>query len=114
MNVNPDRVHTHLSVRQPEVKYDEKVVSVGRASLSRKISMIKTGRHRLGHTRDVVQLMERIVVCVSHNEPLLLVGETGVGKTSVVQAVADLIGVTLDVVNVSPTSDSDELIQGYR
>lgn len=114
LNVNPDRVHTHLSVRQPEVKYDEKTVSVGRASLPRKMSMIKTGRHRLGHTRDVVQLMERIVVCVSHSEPLLLVGETGVGKTSVVQAVADLIGVTLDVVNVSPTSDSDELIQGYK
>uniref|UniRef100_A0A8R1HVT4 Midasin n=2 Tax=Caenorhabditis japonica TaxID=281687 RepID=A0A8R1HVT4_CAEJA len=114
LNVNPDRVHTHVSVRQPEVKYDDKVVSVGRAHLPRKISMIKTGRHRLGHTRDVVQLMERIVVCVSHNEPLLLVGETGVGKTSVVQAVADLIGVTLDVVNVSPTSDSDELIQGFK
>ncbi|KAF1758175.1 hypothetical protein GCK72_014633 [Caenorhabditis remanei] len=114
LNVNPDRVHTHLSVRQPEVKYDEQVVAVGRASLPRKMSMIKTGKHRLGHTRDVVQLMERIVVCVSHNEPLLLVGETGVGKTSVVQAVADLIGVTLDVVNVSPTSDSDELIQGYK
>uniref|UniRef100_A0A1I7TDS8 Midasin n=2 Tax=Caenorhabditis tropicalis TaxID=1561998 RepID=A0A1I7TDS8_9PELO len=114
LNVNPDRVHTHLSVRQPEVKYDESVVSIGRTSLPRKISMIKTGRHKLGHTRDVVQLMERVVVCVSHNEPLLLVGETGVGKTSVVQAVADLIGVTLDVVNVSPTSDSDELIQGYK
>ncbi|CAI2351338.1 unnamed protein product [Caenorhabditis sp. 36 PRJEB53466] len=114
LNVTPDRMHTHLSVRQPEVKYDEKVVSVGRAHLPRKLSMIKTGRHKLGHTRDVVQLMERIVVCVSHNEPLLLVGETGVGKTSVVQAVADLIGITLDVVNVSPTSDSDELIQGYK
>ncbi|PIC35238.1 hypothetical protein B9Z55_014659 [Caenorhabditis nigoni] len=114
LNVNPDRVNTHLSVRQPEVKYDEHVVSVGRSKLPRKKSMIKTGRHRLGHTRDVVQLMERIGVCVSHNEPLLLVGETGVGKTSIVQAVADLIGVTLDVVNVSPTSDSDELIQGYK
>ncbi|CAI5447894.1 unnamed protein product [Caenorhabditis angaria] len=114
LNVTPDRVHTHLSIRQPDVKYDDKHVMIGRANLARKISMIKTGRHRLGHTRDVVQLMERIVVCVSHNEPLLLVGETGVGKTSVVQAVADLIGVTLDVVNVSPTSDSDELIQGYK
>ncbi|PIC35243.1 hypothetical protein B9Z55_014664 [Caenorhabditis nigoni] len=114
LNVNPDRVNTHLSVRQPEVKYNEHVVSVGRSKLPRKMSMIKTGRHRLGHTRDVVQLMERICVCVSHNEPLLLVGETGVGKTSIVQAVSDLIGVTLDVVNVSPTSDSDELIQGYK
>ncbi|CAO4374597.1 unnamed protein product [Caenorhabditis nigoni] len=98
LNVNSDRVNTHLSVRQPEVKYDEHVVSVGRSTLPRK-SMIKTGKHRLGYTRDVVQLMERIAVCVSHSEPLLLVGETGVGKTSIVQAVADLIGVSLDVVN---------------
>ncbi|CAB3406564.1 unnamed protein product [Caenorhabditis bovis] len=114
LNVHPDRVHTHMSVRQPDVNYDDKVVSIGRAILPREQSMIKSARHRLGHTRDVVQLMERIAVCVSNNEPLLLVGETGVGKTSVVQAVADLIGTTLNVVNVSPTSDSDELIQGYK
>lgn len=56
--------------------------------------------------------MERIAVCVSSNEPVLLVGETGVGKTSVVQALADLLGQELRVVNLSATSDSDELIQG--
>ena len=63
-------------------------------------------------SREVLVLMERIAVCVSSNEPVLLVGETGVGKTSVVQALADLLGQELRVVNLSATSDSDELIQG--
>lgn len=56
--------------------------------------------------------MERIARCVYSKEPVLLVGETGVGKTSVVQALASSLHISLKVVNLSPTSDSDELIEG--
>lgn len=56
--------------------------------------------------------MERIAVCVRENESVLLVGETGVGKTSVVQVLASSLNIELKVVNLSPTSDSDELLEG--
>ena len=63
-------------------------------------------------TREVNQLMERIALCVHHNEPVLLVGETGVGKTAIVQFLAAHVGMTLRVVNLSQHSDSSDLIGG--
>ena len=62
--------------------------------------------------RDVLQLMERIAVCVKENESVLLVGETGVGKTSIIQTLASTLNISLKVVNLSPTSDTDELLEG--
>ena len=35
-----------------------------------------------------LRLMERIAVCIKMNEPVLLVGETGNGKTTVIQYLA--------------------------
>ena len=64
-------------------------------------------------TRDYCALLERIAVCVNYNEPVLLNGETGVGKTRVVQQLADYMNVKLFVVNLSQDSDSTDLIGGY-
>jgi midasin len=60
--------------------------------------------------------MERIAVCIQQNgkEAILLTGETGVGKTSVVQMMALYSNNTLDVVNLSQDSDSTDLIGGYK
>ena len=41
--------------------------------------------------------MEKIAVCVNQNEPILLVGDTGAGKTTVVQYLASQLGQTLTV-----------------
>lgn len=68
---------------------------------------------RFGMTRNVCQLLEQIAVCVNRMEPVLLVGETGVGKTAIIQLLADRIGTTLRVVNLSQHSDSSDLIGGY-
>lgn len=43
-------------------------------------------------TRPSAALMERIAVSVERNEPVLLVGETGTGKTSSVQFLARQCG----------------------
>ncbi len=44
------------------------------------------------HTQSSLALLERVCVCVSKNEPVLLVGETGVGKTVTVSYLAQLAG----------------------
>lgn len=41
--------------------------------------------------------MERIAACIHMKEPVLLVGETGIGKTRVVQYLATQLGHTLVV-----------------
>lgn len=43
-------------------------------------------------TRPSAVLLEQLAVCVSRREPVLLVGETGTGKTSTVQYLAKLTG----------------------
>jgi midasin len=59
-------------------------------------------------------LLERISACVAMNEPALLVGDTGNGKTSVVQALALACGTTLHVQNLNVQTDSGDLFGGYR
>ncbi|KAJ1361783.1 hypothetical protein KIN20_021124 [Parelaphostrongylus tenuis] len=114
LSITPDQVSFHLSLRQPTFSHDEESCTVGRCRLPRSLSLKNIQKHRLGHTRDVLQLMERLAVCVRNREPVLLVGETGVGKTSVVQSLASILNITLKVVNLSPSSDTDELIGGYK
>ena len=45
---------------------------------------------------------------------MLLVGETGTGKTTAVQQLALMLGRTLVVHNLNQQSDSSELIGGFR
>ena len=61
-----------------------------------------------------LRLMESIAVGVARNESILLVGETGCGKTTVVQQLAKLSGHELLVQNLSLQTDSTDLLGGYR
>ena len=45
------------------------------------------------------RLYSLVAACMQHNEPVLLVGETGTGKTTVAQLYAEAIGQTLHMVN---------------
>lgn len=47
--------------------------------------------------RSSLHILERIACCVKYNEPILLVGETGTGKTTLVQNLATRLGKTLTV-----------------
>ncbi|KAK6023331.1 hypothetical protein OSTOST_10885, partial [Ostertagia ostertagi] len=62
--------------------------------------------------RPYTRIGERLAVCIQNREPVLLVGETGVGKTSIVQSLASAVNASLKVVNLTPSSDTDELISG--
>lgn len=65
-------------------------------------------------TRLASCLLERIAVCVSNAEPVLLVGETGVGKTSSVQYLAARTKHKLVVVNMNNQSDVSDLVGGFK
>lgn len=49
-------------------------------------------KHTFAATRPSTVLMEQLAVCVVKGEPVLLVGETGTGKTSAVQYLAHITG----------------------
>uniref|UniRef100_A0A1B0BC17 Midasin n=1 Tax=Glossina palpalis gambiensis TaxID=67801 RepID=A0A1B0BC17_9MUSC len=65
-------------------------------------------------TRLASCMLERIAVCVQQVEPVLLVGETGVGKTSSVQYLAERTKHKLMVVNMNNQSDVSDLIGGFK
>jgi len=71
------------------------VVSIGRSTLQRspspQPSLQRQPTSRFAFTRPATALLERIAVAVGSNEPLLLVGETGTGKTAAVQYLAELM-----------------------
>lgn len=55
-----------------------------------------------------------IAQCVVSEEPILLVGETGCGKTSTVQHLAHSLSQPLVVLNLNQQSDSAELLGGFK
>lgn len=65
-----------------------------------------------GQTRDFCQLMERTAMCIQSQESVLLIGETGVGKTSAVQMLSSYTHIPLRVVNLSQDSEFADLIGG--
>lgn len=64
-------------------------------------------------TRGAACLMESIACCVDANEPVLLVGETGTGKTTTLQLLARNAGTKLIVLNMNQQSDTADLLGGY-
>jgi midasin (ATPase involved in ribosome maturation) len=60
------------------------------------------------------RLMEAMAVCIREKEPVLLVGETGTGKTTVLQYLAHCCGRALMVQNLSLQTDATDLLGGYR
>ena len=65
-------------------------------------------------TQSSVCLLERLLQSVIMNEAVLLTGETGVGKTFIVQTLAKFIGRRVVVHNISQQTDSSELIGAWR
>ena len=47
---------------------------------------------QFAHTRQSLLLLESVGRCVQRQEPVLLVGETGVGKTALVSYLASITG----------------------
>lgn len=65
-------------------------------------------------TGSAARLLERIAACVSMNESTLLVGETGTGKTTVVQQLAAMMQKPLVALNLSQQTESADLLGGFK
>lgn len=130
---------THLAGElKPTVTLTSDDISVGRVSLSRNskedyavekrlkvsdesddgisqdLSLRKSAPPTFSFTRIASCILERIAVAVDQNEPVLLVGETGVGKTSSIQYLAYQTNHKLVVVNMNNQSDVSDLVGGFK
>lgn len=64
-----------------------------------------------GHS---LRLLEQVAVAVGQREPLLLVGETGIGKTAAIQHLSTMVGQELVAINLSQQSESGDLLGGFK
>ncbi|KAL1603277.1 AAA ATPase midasin [Nothophoma quercina] len=90
-------------------------IEVGRARLSKHKSSKRAAPSRPFSTNDyTLRLLEKVAVAVDRQEPLLLVGETGTGKTTTIQYLAEQLGRKLVAFNLSQQSESGDLLGGYK
>ncbi|ODQ78812.1 hypothetical protein BABINDRAFT_162495 [Babjeviella inositovora NRRL Y-12698] len=105
----------HVPVFQDAVDH----INIGRARLVKSSSALTKKKHSenvtsFARTNHAVRLMEQIGVAVSMVESVLLVGETGTGKTTIVQQVAKFMNKNLTVINVSQQTETGDLLGGYK
>ncbi|KAK8720293.1 hypothetical protein OTU49_013436 [Cherax quadricarinatus] len=119
MNCTKATVEYYCMQYKPEVMHMPDQLIIGqRARLHKKntdylsIGLKKTVTFSL--TRPVALLLERIGVAVMKKEPVLIVGETGTGKTSAVQYLAHHTRNKLRVINMNQQSDSSDLLGGFK
>lgn len=65
-------------------------------------------------TKPSLVLLERVAAGIATAEPLLLVGETGTGKTTAVQYIADTCRKPLTALNLSMQTESSDLLGGFK
>ncbi|KAF7197655.1 Midasin [Pseudocercospora fuligena] len=112
LRIDPQRRDYLLESREVSYKVDQDKITIGRYSLPRSratkaISSFSTNPH-------TTRMLERVTAAVANTEPLLLVGETGVGKTTAVQHLANHLGKKLVPFNLSQQSEAGDLLGGFK
>ena len=64
--------------------------------------------------KPAIRLMGRLAASISLGEPILLTGETGTGKTSVVTHLAVLLKKPLISLNLSQQTESSDILGGFK
>ena len=70
--------------------------------------------HHAVWTRSMRRLYVLVVQALKNNEPVLLVGETGCGKTTICQIVAEVLRTQLHSVNAHQNTETGDLIGAQR
>ncbi|XP_073036075.1 midasin-like isoform X3 [Primulina eburnea] len=106
-------------INKPIIQESSSGLQVGRVSLEYtkiawSILQFKDDKKPFVQLRSSVHVLEKIACSVKFKEPVLLVGETGTGKTTIVQTLASRIGQKLTVLNLSQQSDVADLLGGFK
>ncbi|XP_030490703.2 midasin isoform X2 [Cannabis sativa] len=105
---------TLYSADKPIIQDSLTDIKIGRVSLQRTQTSMRAKRKSFVEIRSSLTLLERLAASVKFNEPVLMVGETGTGKTTLVQDLALRLGQKLTVLNLSQQSDVADLLGGFK
>ena len=94
-----------------------RTVHIGRVSLPAVVpkGLPQTNSKRpFALNKPTLQLLARLATCVALNEPVLLTGETGTGKTTAISYLASLLSRPLLSLNLSQQTESSDLLGGFK
>ncbi|KAK2715538.1 hypothetical protein QYM36_010205, partial [Artemia franciscana] len=117
LNILKAKAEFYVNSHKPAVDINDKNINIGRVSLPLVPSNLlhkESRNYTFSYTRQAAILLERVAISIKNNEPVLLVGETGCGKTTTVQYLANVTNHKLTVVNMNQQSDSADLLGGYK
>jgi len=118
IGVPSERVTYLMDTLKPDIVKTDTVLAVGRVELpvfqKPGIDLEQKNQKLFAYSRQSILLMEKIAQCIKNKEPVLLVGETGCGKTTTVQHLATQLNQKLIVLNLNQQSDSADLLGGFK
>lgn len=120
LQISPQRAQFCLNERTPNYVDKNNSLVLGREALQKikvpsgSAQKLAAAASRFASTRSALGIMEQVAASVQMAEPVLLVGETGIGKTTVIQQLATLMRQKLTVVNLSQQSESTDLLGGFK
>lgn len=121
LGIPPNRIEHCLHTRVPSVKETASTLSIGRVKLIKKgqSQAPRSSRHAsvtgpFATTDRVSRALECIAVATKRSEPCLLVGETGTGKTTLIQKLSTFLNHSLTVINLSQQSEASDLFGGFK
>lgn len=113
LHIDPQRRDWLLSERDVQYKAQDSQIVIGRHTLPKR-KVLKTQQSSFSTNPHTNRMLERVTAAVLNHEPLLLVGETGVGKTTAVQHLANHLGKKLVPFNLSQQSEAGDLLGGFK
>lgn len=116
MHIDLQRRDYLLGDREVNYEVGTSQINVGRYTLPRTVAQRAAAStpSTFSANAHTARMLERAAAAVINSEPLLLVGETGVGKTTAVQQLADRLGKKLQAFNLSQQSEAGDLLGGFK
>ncbi|QLQ82398.1 hypothetical protein HG537_0H01600 [Torulaspora globosa] len=117
LDISTSRIGLYFKNHIPKFEVNQDHILIGRSILPRSnLSLQKKSVNSTSFatTNHSLRLMEQIAVSIQLCEPVLLVGETGTGKTTIVQQLGKLLHKPLTVINVSQQTETGDLLGGYK
>ncbi|KAG0149859.1 hypothetical protein CROQUDRAFT_39244 [Cronartium quercuum f. sp. fusiforme G11] len=127
---------SHLGLNEERTKYclyqrtPDFILPLTKSAKEKKRALLQIGRIKLpialatgpavpysrpfALTKSSLVLLERLANCIKLSEPILLVGETGTGKTSIVSFLAKSLSKSLVSLNLSNQSEASDLLGGFK
>ncbi|GJJ10497.1 hypothetical protein Clacol_004723 [Clathrus columnatus] len=122
LDLDPDRIQWIVDNFRPEMYLDKDTndrtlsLTIGRIRLvaAPVVGESRVSKRLYATHRSALVLLEKVATCVSMQEPVLLVGETGTGKTTTISYLSAILNRPLISLNLSNQTESSDLLGNFK